>query len=237
MNNLQIPLYLLALEQLVFGPGRAAGGSYLGLREPSRSNGGIWHQERLGTVLKSKGLLEGEAWESLLEDVKKQLVTAVSGIRSGRFHMTEDECPEYCEYRSCCRRTERRFEANAYPLNEQQTKAVTLFDSDLVVTAGAGTGKTKVLTSKYLRLLEERRAGVNEILAITFTNKAAAEMQDRIRLSIQEHLKGAGNTEEAEYWQNQLLKLESAKISTFHSFLPRLIGKPIEAESLRSAVS
>lgn len=118
----------------------------------------------------------------------------------------------------------------AYPLNEQQTKAVTLFETDLVVTAGAGTGKTSVLTSKYLRLLEERRAGVNEILAITFTNKAAAEMQGRIRLSIQEHLKGAGNTEEAEYWQNQLLKLESAKISTFHSFCLGLIREhPLEA--------
>lgn len=112
MNNLQIPLYLLALEQLVFGPGQAAGGSYLGLREPSRSNGGIWHQERLGTALKSKGLLEGEAWESLLEEVKKQLVAAVSAIRSGRFDLTGDECPEYCEYRSCCRRTEREVEAN-----------------------------------------------------------------------------------------------------------------------------
>ncbi len=118
----------------------------------------------------------------------------------------------------------------AYPLNEQQTKAVNLFDADLVVTAGAGTGKTSVLTSKYLRLLEERRAGVNEILAITFTNKAAAEMGDRIRLFIQEHLKGSGDTKEAEYWQSQLLKLESAKISTFHSFCLGLLREhPLEA--------
>ncbi len=112
MKNLQIPFYLLALEQLAFGPGQAAGGSYLGLREPSRSDGGIWHQERLGTALKNKGLLQGEAWESLLEEVKKQLVAAVSGIRSGKFDLTEDDCPEYCEYRSCCRRSEREVEAN-----------------------------------------------------------------------------------------------------------------------------
>lgn len=118
----------------------------------------------------------------------------------------------------------------AHPLNEAQTKAVTFFDADLVVTAGAGTGKTSVLTSKYLRLLEERRAGVNEILAITFTNKAAAEMRDRIRLSIQEHLQGASDTAEAEYWQSQLLKLESAKISTFHSFCLGLLREhPLEA--------
>lgn len=118
----------------------------------------------------------------------------------------------------------------AYSLNEQQTKAVALFDADLVVTAGAGTGKTSVLTSKYLRLLEERRAGVNEILAITFTNKAAAEMRDRIRLSIQENMKGSDDIEEAEYWQSQLLKLESAKISTFHSFCLGLLREhPLEA--------
>ena len=117
-----------------------------------------------------------------------------------------------------------------YPLNEQQTKAVTLFDRDLVVTAGAGTGKTSVLTSKYLKLLEERRAGVNEIVAITFTTKAAAEMRDRIRLSIREHLNDTGDTEEVEYWQSQLLQLESARISTFHSFCLGLLREhPLEA--------
>ena len=81
MNNLQIPVYLLALEQLAFGPGRAAGGSYLGLRGPSRSGGGIWHQERLGPVLKGKGLFDETAWESFLEEVKSQLMVAVLGIR------------------------------------------------------------------------------------------------------------------------------------------------------------
>lgn len=118
----------------------------------------------------------------------------------------------------------------AHPLNEQQAKAVALFDVDLVVTAGAGTGKTSVLTSKYLRLLEERRAEVGEIVAITFTNKAAAEMRNRIQDSIQEHLKGVGETEEAGYWQSQLLKLGSARISTFHSFCLGLLREhPLEA--------
>lgn len=112
MNNLQIPVYLLALEQLAFGPGRAAGGSYLGLRGPSRSGGGIWHQERLGPVLKGKGLFDETAWESFLEEVKSQLMVAVSGIRSGKFHLTRDLCPEYCEYKSCCRRSEREVKTN-----------------------------------------------------------------------------------------------------------------------------
>ena len=112
MKNLQIPIYILALEQLAFGPGQAVGGSYLELREPSRSGGGIWHQQRLGTVLKSKGLLGEEVWESILEEVKKQLMAAVSGIRSGRIDLTKEDCPEYCEYRSCCRRSEREVEAS-----------------------------------------------------------------------------------------------------------------------------
>ncbi|MGE5605061.1 MAG: PD-(D/E)XK nuclease family protein [Bacteroidota bacterium] len=112
MNNLQIPVYLLALEQLAFGTGHAVGGSYLGLREPSRDNGGIWRQEKIGPALKGKGLLDPTGWDAYLESVKSELVAAVSGIRSGRFNLTSDDCPEYCEYQSCCRRLEREVEAD-----------------------------------------------------------------------------------------------------------------------------
>lgn len=112
MEDLQIPVYLLALEQLHFGPGQAVGGSYLGLRSPSRSNSGIWHRERLGPLLTGKGLLEGEQWEILLEGVKSELIAAVIGIRSGKFNLTDGDCPKYCEYRDCCRRLEREVENN-----------------------------------------------------------------------------------------------------------------------------
>ncbi len=112
MNNLQIPVYLLALEQLVFGTGQATGGSYLGLREPSRDSGGVWRQEKIGPVLKGKGLLDQAGWDVYLEAVKLELVAAVSGIRSGRFDLTREDCPEYCEYQSCCRRLEREVDAN-----------------------------------------------------------------------------------------------------------------------------
>ncbi|NLY75505.1 MAG: UvrD-helicase domain-containing protein, partial [Firmicutes bacterium] len=118
----------------------------------------------------------------------------------------------------------------AHPLNEQQAKAVAYFDADLLVTAGAGTGKTSVLTRKYLQLLEERRAGVNDIVAITFTNKAAAEMRDRSQQAVREYLRTSQHPEVTEYWQNQLLKLESARISTFHSFCLGLAREfPLEA--------
>jgi ATP-dependent helicase/nuclease subunit B len=112
MKDLQIPVYLLALEQLHFGKGQAVGGSYLGLRSPSRGNGGIWNREKLGPVLKGKSLLEQEQWEAFLEGIKKELVTPVTGIRSGNFNLTDGDCLKYCEYRDCCRRLEREVESN-----------------------------------------------------------------------------------------------------------------------------
>ncbi|MCL6588833.1 MAG: UvrD-helicase domain-containing protein [Firmicutes bacterium] len=124
-------------------------------------------------------------------------------------------------------------------LNQRQAEAVQEFDCDLLVTAGAGTGKTRVLTRKYLRLLEERRAGVGEIVAITFTKKAAAEMRERIKLEIEARLAAASihnadaACESAEddrvFWENQYLEMEKARIGTFHSFCLGLIREyPLE---------
>lgn len=117
-----------------------------------------------------------------------------------------------------------------YPLNPQQTNAVSDFGADLLVTAGAGTGKTTVLTGKYLRLLEERRATIGEIVAITFTKKAAAEMRERIRDEIRARAKAAETLKDADFWKENLLALESARIGTFHSFCLGLIREhPLEA--------
>lgn len=117
-----------------------------------------------------------------------------------------------------------------HPLNEEQTKAVAEFETDLLVAAGAGTGKTSVLTGKYLRLLAEKRAGVAEIVAITFTKKAAAEMRDRIQQEIQIQVAEAQTPKAKEFWQNQLLNLEKARIGTFHGFCLGLLREhPLEA--------
>ena len=84
-------------------------------------------------------------------------------------------------------------------LNEEQKKAVLYNEGPLLILAGAGSGKTKVLTTKIAYLIEELDISPYEILAITFTNKAALEMRERVDKMI-------GSV--AKYIQ----------ISTFHSF-------------------
>lgn len=89
-------------------------------------------------------------------------------------------------------------------LNENQKEAVLTTEGPLLVLAGAGSGKTKVLTTRIAYLIEEKSISPYNILAITFTNKAAKEMQERIVKLIGEVGK-------------------SMQVSTFHSFGLRLL--------------
>lgn len=89
-------------------------------------------------------------------------------------------------------------------LNEEQQQAVKYTDGPLLIVAGAGTGKTTVITEKIAFLLEQKLAKPEEILALTFTEKAAAEMQERIDDAIE-------------------IGYVDLQVSTFHSFCQRII--------------
>ena len=65
-------------------------------------------------------------------------------------------------------------------LNKAQKEAVTYLDGPLLIVAGAGSGKTKVLTTRISNIIKEKKAYPNQIPAVTFTNKAAKEMQIRV---------------------------------------------------------
>src|SRR5438105_15394377 len=69
-------------------------------------------------------------------------------------------------------------------LNEAQCRAVAAVDGAVLVLAGAGTGKTRVLTTRLAHILATRRAFPGQLLAVTFTNKAAREMRARLEVTV-----------------------------------------------------
>ena len=65
-------------------------------------------------------------------------------------------------------------------LNKNQREAIINLEGPCLIVAGAGSGKTKVLTSRVIHIIKQKKAFPNQILCVTFTNKASKEMQNRI---------------------------------------------------------
>ena len=101
-------------------------------------------------------------------------------------------------------------------LNKEQKDAVLHLEGPLLIVAGAGSGKTRVLTSRIANIIKEKKAFPNQILAVTFTNKAAKEMQNRVS-------KILGSAAIGLSW-----------LGTFHSICAKLLRKHAAAANLNS---
>ena len=116
--------------------------------------------------------------------------------------------------------SQRAMSARATPyldaLNEPQRDAVLTLDGPVLMLAGAGTGKTKALTTRIVHLLSTGTARPNEILAVTFTNKAAREMKNRVGQSL-------GDVAEGMPW-----------MGTFHSLCVKILRRHAELVGLKA---
>ena len=105
----------------------------------------------------------------------------------------------------------------AVTFTEEQLKAITLHDRNILVSAAAGSGKTAVLVERIIRMITRKEAPVDidRLLVVTFTSAAAAEMRERISLAIERALL---EDPENEHLQKQSTLLHNAKITTIDSF-------------------
>ena len=101
-------------------------------------------------------------------------------------------------------------------LNKEQKEAVLNTEGPNLIVAGAGSGKTRVLTTRLINIINQKKAWPNQILCVTFTNKAAKEMQSRVMT----HIKGNSN---AVPW-----------LGTFHSISVKFLRRHAEALGYKS---
>ena len=112
----------------------------------------------------------------------------------------------------------------------EQAEAISSRGEDVLLEAGAGTGKTGVLVDRYCELIEADRLAPDEILAFTFTDKAAAQLRERIRRELGRRARAASNASDAERLAGHLSGFGGAWVTTIHGFCRRLLAShPVAA--------
>lgn len=109
-------------------------------------------------------------------------------------------------------------------LNERQREAVLATDGPLMILAGAGSGKTKTVTTRIAYLIEGLGVSPYQILAVTFTNKAAGEMRERVEKNL-----GIPPSPSGSSWRANSGRLGGAEIGTFHSVCIRILRREMAA--------
>jgi len=116
-----------------------------------------------------------------------------------------------------------------FNLTPEQSQASRARGQDVVVSAGAGSGKTSTLVARYLTLLAEGLSP-QRLVAITFTEKAAREMRNRTRQALNQLASQAENEAENQRWANLEARMDSARIGTIHSLCAEILrAHPAEA--------
>ncbi|EDS72300.1 ATP-dependent nuclease subunit A [Anaerofustis stercorihominis DSM 17244] len=99
---------------------------------------------------------------------------------------------------------------------KSQSDAINTDNKNLLISAGAGCGKTAILTNRIIRLMLEEKTDIDKFLVVTFTNAAASGMKEKIRKLLYSKIKEKNN--DKRYLFDQISNLEKANISTLHSF-------------------
>src|SRR5271167_726203 len=123
--------------------------------------------------------------------------------------------------------------AGLKPLVDQRERELihTALDRTMIVEAAAGTGKTTELVKRMVNVLVEGKAKVEQIVAVTFTDKAAGELKLRLRSELEEARKAAQHERAQRNLGDALARLEEARVSTIHGFCAELLReRPVEAK-------
>ena len=110
-------------------------------------------------------------------------------------------------------------------LTREQQEAVDARGENLLIAAAAGAGKTRTLTERVIKLIEENSCNVDEMLIMTFTNAAAQEMRSRIQSALMKRLETEIDEKNQEKLERQIILLSGTQISTFDSFCQSVLRR------------